>query len=196
MARRPLAAALILGASALVLTGCIPLPPTVPAAPTTGPVEPSTPADPTESSEPADPGTSEPSESAEPADGELDFTVDDGAGDTWSFSVTGLEPDPPMESGEAEPGTYLVGIVLDGAHVDGSASFSTCFDILVVGSDGVEYDWRDTIGITAVDDVYFADDAGFTGARAVVQLPEDVDPAQLIFRTRYGSAPDTIIEVQ
>lgn len=191
MARRPLVAALVVGASALVLTGCIPTPPPLPAAPTTAPIDPSTTPAPSESSEPgasADP--------TEPSDGAFDYTVDDGAGDVWSFTVTGLEEDPPMESGEAEAGTYFVGILLDAEHVSGSASFQRCFDILVVGSDGVEYDWRDTIAVTAEDDVYYADTEAFTQARAVVQLPEDVDPDQVVLRTRFGAGEEIVLDVE
>lgn len=195
MARRRLAAALVLGASALALTGCLPMPPALPAAPTAEPIDP---AEPTESSEPAEPGTTTDAseEPSEPSSGAYDHTVDDGAGDTWSFSVTGLEPNPPMQSGEPEAGTYFVGILFDAEHVEGSADFSQCFDIFVVGSDGIEYDWRDTISVTAENDVYFADTEGFTQARAVVQLPEGVDPAQIVLRTRYGAGEEIVIEVQ
>ncbi|GAA1421386.1 hypothetical protein [Agrococcus citreus] len=204
MARRPLAAALILGASALVLTGCLPMPPAAPVLPpTSGPTEP------TESSDPAEPGTtdaptessepsasSEPSEPSEPSDGAFDFTVDDGAGDTWSFTVTGVEDNPPMDSGSPEPGTYFVGILFDGEHVEGTADFDTCFDFFVVGSDGVEYDWRDTIGVTAQDDIFFADSNAFTQARAAVQLPEGVEPDQVIVRTRFGPGEEIVLDVE
>ena len=199
MARRPLAAALVLGASALALTGCIPMPPAIPAAPTGSPIEPADPVDTTEATEPAEPsetGSSE--EPSEPAPGAYDFTVDDGAGDVWSFSVTSLEEDPPMQSGEPEAGTYFVGILFDAEHLEGSFGFSSSFDIFVVGSDGVEYDWRDTIAVTAENDVFYADEAGFTQARAVVQLPEGVEPAHVILRSAYGypEVPETVIDVE
>ena len=198
MARRPLAAALILGASALVLTGCLPMPPAAPVLPpTSGPTEP------TESSEPTEPGTtdeptesSEPSEPSEPSDGAYAYTVDDGAGDTWSLSVTGLGENPPMEAGTPAAGPYFVGILLDGEHVNGTASFHTCFDIFVVGSDGVEYDWRDTIGVTAQDDVFYADSEAFTQARAAVQLPEGVEADQVVLRTRFGPGEEIVLDVE
>lgn len=189
MARRPLAAALIMGAGALVLTGCIPMPPPIPQAPSA-----SAPTTPTESTDPAAPGTT--TGPSEPSTGAYDFTVDDGAGDVWAFTVTALEPDPPMQSGSADAGTYFVGILFDAEHLEGSIDFAGMFDIFVVGSDGVEYDWRDTIAVTAEDDIYYADQAGFSQARAVVQLPQDVEPAQVVLRPRYGDAQETIIEVR
>ncbi|MGM1028270.1 MAG: hypothetical protein ACQEWM_00190 [Actinomycetota bacterium] len=196
MARRPLAAALILGAGALVLTGCLPMPPAMPVAPTTT----SGPTTPTESSDPVDPGaTDEPTASSEPSEpsaGAYDYTVDDGVGDTWSFTVTGIEDNPPMDSGAAAAGTYLVGILIDGEHVEGTASFRTCFDIIVVGSDGVEYDWRDTIELTAQDDLFYADTEAFTQARAAVQLPEGVDPDQVVVRARFGSGEEIVLDVE
>lgn len=197
MARRPLAAALILGAGALVLTGCIPLPPALPAAPTAAPVDPAEPSD-TAAAPSAD--SEETEQPSEPAAGAYDFTVDDGLGDTWSFTVTDLELNPPIETGEPEPGTSFVGIVIDAAHVEGgSLGFVDCFEIMVTGSDGVTYDWADTVvTVTAEDDVYDADVAGFTQARAVVQLPEGVDPAQLVFRSAFGhpQVEDTVIDVE
>jgi hypothetical protein len=199
MARRPLAAALILSASALVLTGCLPVPPTVPAAPTNGPVEP------TESSEPADPGATEeptestdPSEPSEPSDGAFDYTVDDGAGDVWSFTVTGLEENPPMDAGEPDEGTYFVGILIDAEHLEGALRFSSSFDIMIDGDDGTTYNWSDTIEVTAEDDVFYADTAGFTQARAIVQLPEGVLPDRVVLRSAYGypDVEDTVIDVE
>lgn len=192
MAHRPLAAAIVLTAGALALTGCIPLPPALPSAPLT-PTSPAAPA-PASSQEPG--ASTDPGPSGE-ASGQQ-FTVDDGLGDVWSFTVVGLEADPPMESGEPEPGTYFVGVVIDGQHLEGNVDFTGCFDIFMAGTDGVQYDWADTIQITAVDDIYYADPEGFTGARAVVQLPEGVEPAQLIFRSAYGypAVADTVIDVQ
>lgn len=196
MARRPLAAALILGASALVLTGCLPMPPAAPVLPpTSGPTEP------TESSDPAEPGTTdEPTESSEPStpsDGAFDYTVDDGLGDVWSFTVTGLEENPPMESGSPEAGTYFVGILIDAEHLDGALGFTSSFDIMINGDDGATYNWSDTIEVTAEDDVFYADTEGFTQARAVVQMPEGVLPAQLVFRSSFGypTVADTVIDV-
>lgn len=196
MARRPLAAALILGGGALVLTGCIPLPPALPAAPTTSPVESVDPVETPDASE--SDATDDASEPSEPSTGAYDFTVDDGAGDIWSFSVTSLEENPAMESGEPAEGTYFVGIVLDAEHVEGSLDFVNCFDMLVVGSDGVEYDWSDTIEVTAENDVFYADTTGFVQARAVVQLPEGVEPVQVILRSSFGypEVPDTVIDVE
>lgn len=192
MARRPLAAALILGASALVLTGCIPLPPAIPAVPTAAPIN--TPA-PDESSDPADPGATE--EPAEPAAGGYDFTVDDNAGDTWAYTVTGLEENPPLEVGEPEAGSYAVAVLFDAAHLEGAAAFSTCFDVIVQGSDGQEYDWSDG-ELMAENDLALKFDDEFTGGRAVVQLPEGVTAEQITVRSSFGypEVADTIIEVQ
>jgi hypothetical protein len=176
MARRPLAAALVLGAGALVLTGCIPLPPAVP----TSPADPATAA-------PADPATSG------------GFTVDDGLGDVWSFRVTGLVDNPPLVTGEPEPGTRFVAIVIDGEHLEGSFAFKDCFDMFIQGTDGELYDFADTYATaTAENDIYQADETSFTGARAVVQLPEDVDPDLVVFRSHYGhpEVADTVIDVE
>lgn len=199
-ARRALAATLVVGMSAVALTACFPLPPALPSAPPTPtipqPADPATdPAVP--ATEPADPGT-QPTEQPAAPSGDLPFTVDDGLGDTWSFGVSELVTDPPMESGEAESGTYFVGVVIDAQHVEGDASFATCFDILVQGSDGTVYDWADTIQVTAENDVYYADDSGFTGAVAAVQLPEGVEPTQVVLRSAYGhpAVADTVIDVQ
>lgn len=194
MARRPLAAALILGASALVLTGCLPMPPQISVAPpvTSGPI------DPIETDEPTDPGaTDEPSEPSEPSDGAYDFTVDDGLGDTWSYTVTGLEENPPIETGEPAAGSYLVAVVFDASHIEGSASFRTCFDIFVQGSDGQDYEWSD-LGVMAENDLALNFDDEFTGGRAVLQLPEGVTAEQITVRSAFGhpEVADTIIDVQ
>ncbi|MFA4840490.1 MAG: hypothetical protein WC580_02150 [Agrococcus sp.] len=172
MARRPLAAALVLGASALVLTGCIPLPPALPTAPTAAPAG---------------------------AAGSSTYTVDDGLGDVWSFRVTGLVDDPPLLSGEPEPGTRFVAIVIDGEHLEGTFAFKDCFDMFIQGTDGELYDFADTYAtVTAENDIYQADDTSFTGAHALVQLPEDVDPDLVVFRSHYGypEVADTVIDVE
>jgi hypothetical protein len=172
MARRPLAAALVLGASALVLAGCIPLPPALPASPTAAPTG----------------GAASTS-----------FTFDDGLGDIWSFRVTGLVDDPPLVAGEPEPGTRFVAIVIDGEHLEGTFAFKDCFDMFIQGTDGELYDFADTYATaTAEDDIYEADETSFTGARALVQLPEDVDPDRVVFRSHYGhpQVADTVIDVE
>lgn len=176
--RRTLAAALVIGASAVALTGCI-LPPPLPEAP------------------PAQPVASDPSGAPE-ASGDYQYTVDDGLGDTWSFSVTDVVANPPVRSGEPEAGTYFVGIVFDAHHDEGNVDFGGSFDVFVKGSDGETYDWMTTYAnVTAEEDIYDADPAGFTGRTAVVQLPEGVDPVQVIVRSAYGhpEVPDTVIDV-
>ena len=52
--------------------------------------------------------------------------------------------------------------------------------------------------VTAEDDIYDADDQGFTQRVAAVQLPEGVEPTQVIIRSTYGhpEVPDTVIDVQ
>ncbi len=173
MPRRPFAAALVLGASALALTGCIPLPPALPATPT----------------------AAAPSGSA----GVSTYTVDDGLGDVWSFRVTGVVDNPPLRMGEPEPGTRFVAIVIDGEHVTGSFAFKDCFDMFIQGTDGELYDFADTFTtVTAENDIYEADTTSFTGAHAVVQLPEDVDPDLVVFRSHYGhpQVADTVIDVE
>ena len=194
-ARRPLAAALVVGAGALALTGCIPLPPALPEAPPIATPQPVEPAPTTASEEPASPSQ----EPTAPEAGDYPYTVDDGLGDTWSFDVTGVIADPPLRTGQAEPGTYFVGVVFDAAHLEGNVSFGSCFDIFVVGSDGETYDWMTTYAaVTAEDDIYDADDQGFTQRAAAVQLPEGVEPTQVIIRSTYGhpEVPDTVIDVQ
>lgn len=194
-ARRTVAAALVMGASALALTACFPLPPALPSAPPVpGPDPAPSPSTATPTTAPS--GPTEPTASTAPA-GDLPYTVDDEAGDTWSFAVAEVIADPPMQSGAAAAGTHLVGVVIDAQHVEGSASFGTCFEIFVKGDDGQQYSWRDTIEITAENDIYFADRTAFTGAVAAVQLPEGVEPAQVIMRSAYGypEVADTVIDV-
>ncbi|WAC66568.1 hypothetical protein OVA14_01930 [Agrococcus sp. SL85] len=188
--RRLLAAALVLGGASLALTGCIPMPPAVPTAAPTMPA----PEDPTTSTEAADP-TEEPT--TPPSAGEYAYTVDDGLGDIWSFSVTSIDDNPPMESGEPADGTYFTAVRIDGNHDEGTTSFMGCFDVFVVGSDGQTYDWADTVAVTAEDDIYYVEDT-FEGARAVVQLPEGVAPTQVILRSTYGhpDVPDTVLDVE
>lgn len=180
MARRPLAAALVLAAGALVLTGCIPEPPAIPQSPV----------------QPADPGADAPSGDANTGLGEM-VTVDDEAGDSWSFAVTGIEENPPLESGDSEPGTRFVAVLLDGERVEGGVGFIHLFDIWVVGSDGADYHWADTIEATAEDDVYFTEDS-FTDARALIQLPEGVDAELVVARSAYGypQVDDVVVEVR
>lgn len=198
--RRTIASALIIGASAVALTGCLPLPPALPSAPPAPTVgtsaDPSTAPDPAESPESSSPA--EPAETATaPADGDFPYTVDDQAGDVWSFDVTNLIADPPLESGSPEDGTFFVGVVISADHVEGGASFRTCFDIFIKGTDGETYDWSDSIGVLAENDVRDADGSGFTDAVAAVQLPEGVEPDQVIIRASYGypEVADTVIDV-
>lgn len=189
--RRALAAVAILGAAALALSGCLASPP---ALPTEAPPQP-TETQAVPETEAAEPTASQ--ETTPPAAVEYAYTVDDGLGDIWSFSVTSVDDDPPMESGEPEAGTRFVAIRLDGDHDEGDVSFHGCFEMLVVGSDGETYDWADTVAVTAEDDIFYAGDT-FQGARAVVQLPEDVDPAQIIIRSTYGSpeVEDIVLDVE
>lgn len=191
--RRSLAAAVLVGAGALALTGCITPPPLPPAAPVPEPT--TAPSAPVQSSAPADPGSSTP-----PSDGELPYTVDDGLGDTWSFDVVEVVADPPMSSGEPEEGTFVVGVVIDARHDEGSAGFTSCFHILVEGSDGETYDYADTrASLTPEDDIFFvAEEESFEGAVAAVQLPEGVEPASVILRSAYGhpEVEDTVFEIQ
>lgn len=195
MARRPLAAALVLAAGALVLTGCIPEPPAIPQSPVQ-PADPQ-PADPAQPSESADaPDSGAPSGEANVGLGEM-VTVDDEAGDSWSFAVTGIEENPPLESGDSAPGTRFVAVLLDGERVEGGVGFIQLFDIWVVGSDGGEYYWADTVEATAEEDVYFVGDS-FAGARALIQLPEGVDPELVVARSAYGhpQVEDVVVDVR
>ncbi|WP_404311840.1 hypothetical protein LG314_10890 [Agrococcus terreus] len=189
--RRTSIALAVLGAGALALAGCLPTPPTLPTAAPPQPTQTQT----APESDPAEPSESQ--EATPPQAGDYAHTVDDGAGDVWSFTVTSIDDDPPMESGEPEPGTSFVAIRIDGHHDEGGASFTTCFDMLVVGSDGETYDWADTVAVTAEDDIFYVDDT-FEGARAVVQLPEGVDPVQVILRSTFGhpAVPDTVLDVE
>lgn len=189
--RRALAAVSILGVAALALSGCLPTPPALPT---------EAPPQPTETQAVPETEAAEPTESQEttpPAAGEYAYTVDDSAGDIWSFSVTSVDDDPPMESGEPESGTRFVAIRIDGNHDEGGVSFHGCFDMLIVGTDGETYDWADTVAVTAEDDIFYAGDT-FEGARAVVQLPEGVDPQQVIIRSTYGGpdVEDVVLDVE
>lgn len=189
--RRTAAASLVLGVGALALTGCF-SPPPLPTA------DPAPPVEPTSSTEPS--GDAEPTTSSDPsATSDLPFTVDDGLGDTWSFDIVELVANPPLDSGEPEEGTYVVGVVIDAEHVEGDVDFARCFEILVEGSDGATYDYSDTIGsLTPEEDIYFVgSDASFSGAVAAVQLPEGVDPVQVTMRSAYGypEVDDVVIEI-
>ncbi len=194
--RRSLAAALVVGAGALALTGCITPPPLPSAAPAPEPTaEAPSPAPSGAPSASADPGSSTP-----PSDGELAYTVDDGLGDTWSFDVVEVVADPPLETGAPEEGTFVVGVVIDARHDEGSTRFTACFDILVEGSDGETYDYGVTRAtLTPEDDIYYVEDEeSFTGAVAAVQLPEGVEPTSVILRSSYGypEVEDTVFEIE
>jgi hypothetical protein len=201
MARRPLAALLVVGVGALTLSGCLILPPPIPEAPvlpTAAPLDPTVePLDPSESGE-ADPGQPVDDLAPTAAFGEP-VTIDDGAGDAWTVTVTQVEPDPPLQGGGAAAGTRIVAVVLDAERVEGEYPFLELFEIFVVGSDGVAYDYFDTIAeITPENDVYLEEGDSFTGARAAVQLPEGVDPTHVVVRSYYGhpEVADTVIAVQ
>lgn len=185
MARRPLAAALVLSVGALALTGCLPTPPPLPQGPvTTVPT--------------AVPGSSAPSApGASTGLGET-VEVDDLAGDAWAFAVTGVEEAPVLESGEPEPGTRFVAIVLEGQRLEGTWEFMDLFEIWMVGSDGVDYHWADTFEATAQDDLYFADGDSLDGARALIQLPEGVEPELVVLRSQYGhpQVEDVVVDVR
>lgn len=189
--RRTAVASLVLGVGALALTGCF-SPPPLPTA------DPAPPVEPTSSTEPS--GDAEPTTSSDPsATSDLPFTVDDGAGDIWSFDVVELLANPPLDAGEPEEGTFAVGIVIDAEHVEGNVRFTGCFEILVEGSDGETYDYADTIGtLTPEEDIYFVDsDESFSGAVAAVQMPEGVDPVQVTMRSAFGypEVDDVVIEI-
>lgn len=181
MARRPLAAALVLAAGALVLTGCIPEPPAIPQSPV----------------QPADPGAGAPAGEANTGLGET-VTIDDNAGDSWSFVVTGIEENPPLEAGSPESGTRFIALLVDGERVEGGVDFSSLFWISVIGSDGEQYAWEDTLQATAENDIFFAVDDAFTGARALIQLPEGVDPELVVLRSAYGypAVDDVVVDVR
>ncbi|WP_026374301.1 hypothetical protein [Agrococcus lahaulensis] len=196
MARRPLAAALVLAAGALVLTGCIPEPPAIPSSPAQ-PADPQ-PADPQPvDPQPVDPDASAPAGDANTALGET-VTVDDNAGDSWSFAVTGIEENPPLEAGSPESGTRFIALLVDGERVEGGVDFSSLFWISVIGSDGEQYAWEDTLHATAENDIFFAVDDAFTGARALIQLPEGVDPQLVVLRSAYGypAVDDVVVDVR
>lgn len=202
MARRPLAAALVLAAGALVLTGCIPEPPAIPQSPVQPadpqPADPAQPSDPAEPSEPGDePDSDAPSGEANAGLGEQ-VTVDDEAGDAWTFAVVGIEENPPVESGSPESGTRFVAVLIDGERVEGSLKFASLFDTSVIGSDGGQYAWWDTISATAENDIYYATDDAFSGARALIQLPEGVDPELVVLRSAYGypEVDDVVVDVR
>ncbi|WP_425847144.1 hypothetical protein [Agrococcus sp. TSP3-2-1] len=196
MARRPLAAALVLAAGALVLTGCIPEPPAIPQSPVQ-PADPQ-PADPAQPSESADaPDSGAPSGEANVGLGES-VTVDDGAGDSWSFAITGIEENPPVESGAPESGTRFVAVLIDGERVEGSLKFASLFDTSIIGTDGEQYLWEDTIFATAENDIFFAMDESLSGARALIQLPEGVDAELVVLRSVYGhpQVEDVVVDVR
>lgn len=195
--RRTAAAALVLGVGALALTGCF-SPPPLPTAEPAPPVEPTSTTEPSGEAQPS--GEAEPTTSSDPApSGDLPFTVNDGAGDTWSFDVVELVANPPLVSGTPEEGTFVVGVVVDAVHDDGSASFTVCFDILVEGSDGETYDYDDTSGVlVAENDLYLGSSADeFSGAIAAVQMPEGVDPVRVTMRSAFGypEVDDVVIEI-
>ncbi|MCR8670940.1 hypothetical protein [Agrococcus sp. HG114] len=194
MSRRPLAVALVLGAAVVGLTGCLPMPPAIPEAPPApqAPVDPQQPVEP----QPADPQPAEPA-TANTGLGES-VTVDDGAGDSWSFAVAGIEENPPMESGDPASGTRFIAVLFDAQRVEGALSFIDLFDISVIADDGNQYHWVDTIQVTAEEDISYAEGDAFSGARAIVQLPEGVEPELVVVRSTYGQpeVEDVVVDVR
>jgi hypothetical protein len=176
-----------------------------PAIPEQAPAPAPSPADPQPTD--AQPGDPQPTDAA-PADpqpgGEVEpntavgeqVTVDDGAGDTWSFAVTGVEENPPMEGGSPEAGTRFVAVLFDGQRVEGSFAFIDLFEISAIGTDGNAYLWSDTIQVTAEDDIFYVEGDSFTGARAVIQLPEGVDVDAVVVSSAYGQGvEDTVVDL-
>lgn len=168
----------------VALAGCIQLPTVAPVAPSPAPTSeapassaPATSAAPTQS----------PTEEPDPAAGGLGpFTVDDGAGDTWTYTVTGYELPTQIESGSVPAGMEAVSLLIDATHDEGSASFNTCFEVQVVTASGT-YSSADeaSAGVTAVNDTYFLSDS-FTEGRAIVAVPAGTTTGSFLVISRYG----------
>lgn len=167
---------------AVALAGCIQLPTIAPAAPATSAApQSSAPAtsaapSPTPTQEPADPG----------AGGMGPFTVDDGAGDTWTYTVAGYELPTQIESGSVPAGMEAVSLVIDATHDEGTASFNTALEIQVVTASGT-YSSLDaaSAGVTAVNDTFFLSES-FTQGRAIVAVPAGTTTGSFLVISRYG----------
>jgi len=181
--RRSLAAGVVALAGA-ALVGCIQLPQAAPVASPPAASEPAPATSAPTSDAPAEPTQSE---AAEPtSDGLGPFTVDDGAGDTWTYTVTGYELPTQIQSGTVPEGMEAVSLVLDATHDDGSASFSTCFEVQVVTASGT-YSTSDpaSLAVTAVNDVYAASDS-FVEGRAIVVVPAGTTEGSFVVTSRFG----------
>lgn len=181
--RRVLAAGLAAVLTA-ALAGCIQLPTVAPVASSSAPTS----AAPS-SSEPAPSATptQTPSEEPEPTAGGLGpFTVDDGAGDTWTYTVSGYELPTQIESGSVPDGMEAVSLLIDATHDDGSASFGTCFEVQVVTESGT-YSSLDeaSLGVTAVNDTFLQSES-FTGGRAIVAVPAGTTSGSFLVISRFG----------
>lgn len=178
---RAVALVALLAAAALPLTGCLPTPPELPTGPGTS----------TAPQPPAAPGPGAPV-----PQGDYRFTIDDQAGDTWSFSVTGIEIDPALGSGDAGPGMRAFAVLIDARHDEGSAGFLTCFDVELVVAGGRSYAYERgalQAADTDIRDVH-GDDV-FEDARVVIAVHDGAMPEQVLVRARYGSHEEARVEV-
>ncbi|MFC7430851.1 MULTISPECIES: hypothetical protein [unclassified Agrococcus] len=191
--RRTIAVGLVALASA-TLVGCIQLP--VGAAPTSPATSPTTSApatsEPASSAPASEPASSEPT--TPDAGGLGPFTVDDGVGDTWTYTVTGYELPATLESGTVPDGMVAVALLLDATHDEGTASWGICFEVTFTGSQGT-YSVADEASqsVVAVNDVYLSVSESFTEGRAVVVVPaaEAVPGASFTVTSVYGSSSET-----
>lgn len=186
MSQRRVLAVGLAAVLAAALAGCIQLPSIAPvasspaptsAAPTSSAPETSAAPTPTETqTEEPDPG----------AGGLGPFTVDDGAGDTWTYTVTGYELPTQIESGSVPAGMEAVSLLIDATHDEGSASFNTCFEVQVVTASGT-YSSGDeaSSGVTAVNDTYFLSES-FTEGRAIVAVPAGTTSGTFVVLSRFG----------
>lgn len=190
--RRTISVGLVAIASA-TLVGCIQLPTT---APTAAPASPSTSApatsEPASSAPASEPATAEP---ATPDAGGLGpFTVDDGVGDTWTYTVSGYELPAALESGTVPDGMVAVALLLDATHDVGTASWGICFEVTFTGSQGT-YSVADEASqaVVAVDDVYLSVSESFMQGRAVVVVPaaEAVPGSYFTVTSVYGDSSES-----
>lgn len=176
----------VLAATAVTLSGCVPsflAPQAQQSQPATAPTQP--PAEPVTTDPSAtDPGTTEPATGpttvSEGSYGPV--TVDDGAGDTWTYTVDGVVVDVPVDE-EVPAGQQVVGLLISATHDDGTASFTTCFDVELVTDSGSYLVGPETW--PTVESV-LGNSEDLQGAVAAVTVPEGSDLNHWVITSRYG----------
>ncbi|MFC7430850.1 MULTISPECIES: hypothetical protein [unclassified Agrococcus] len=180
---RPVAAALVLAAT-VVLGGCVLVPAWAPVAdvPPRGPQPAAVLTDPDDALEDVVVAV----ESAEPGDGG-EHTVDDGAGDAWTYAVDAIEAPAELASDDVPEGMVAVAVVLDAAHLHGISAFGEVFEVLVVLDDGTVWTSLsdESQALVGVDDAAARTD-DFAGGRIVVAVAAGAIVEQVVVDSVFG----------